>query len=113
VPLYTDPGSALNEADFRKVTRQLDAAQNLALPTHELESYVADARGVRSRSGLVMSVPTKDVGGLIAYGVLLGFPLKPRPRYPMFNPAASFGLLLKRDWIAYERIGDYTVLRRP
>ncbi|HEY5541337.1 MAG TPA: hypothetical protein VIL41_07785 [Coriobacteriia bacterium] len=112
VPLYGNPSGALNEADFRKEAAQLNDAQSLALPTLELEQYRTAARDARTGSdGLVMAVPT-TLGGTARYGLLLGFPVTLRGRNEMFDPGASFGLLLQQEWIPYDRIGEYTLLKR-
>ena len=112
MPTYFQPGSTLNEADFRKAAAQLDAVDTLALQTRQLVRYRDTlAESTTNADGLVMTVPPA-VGGPVTYGVLLGFPATFRGRHEIFNPAASFGALLQRDWVAYGQFGGYTLLRK-
>jgi hypothetical protein len=112
VPLYCAPGMVLDEADFRKFSAQLAAASTLALPTPALTGYLAVAsRGTSDSSGMVMSVP-KSRGSRKWYGILLGFPITLKGRYAEYDPNATFGVLLQRDWVPSESFGGYTVLRR-
>jgi hypothetical protein len=112
MPTYFQPGSTLNEADFRKATAQLAAVETLALQTRQLIGYrEALAASTPNADGLVMAIPP-TVGGPVMYGVLLGFPATFRGRHAMFNPSASFGALLQRDWVPYGHFGEYTLLRK-
>jgi hypothetical protein len=111
LPLYATP-ITISEADFMKLAGQLGAAQAMALPTDTFASYQKVASGVIPDSnGLVMSVPV-NLGSPQAYAVLLGVPLELKARYKMFDPAASFGVLLQRDWRVDDVYGGYTVLKR-
>ncbi|MGB4441061.1 MAG: hypothetical protein WBJ62_02425 [Coriobacteriia bacterium] len=110
-PLYCQPASALSEADFRRCVRQMDTAQALILPTAEVEPFVAAAGGATPDSGrLVASVPAV-VGGS-SYGLLLWAPVTLKGRNAIFSPGASFGVVLRRDWVPREEIGEFTVLVR-
>ncbi len=89
----------------------MDTAQALILPTAEVESFVAAAGGATPDSGrLVASVPAV-VGGS-SYGLLLWAPVTLKGRNAVFSPRASFGVVLRRDWVPREAIGEFTVLVR-
>ena len=111
VPMYAPPAGALAGDDLRLISEQMSRAQHVALPTAMLDSYLAAAESATPDSdGVVMVVPTVVGGDL--YRILLGFPARFRGRNAVLSPTVTFGLLLQRDWIAYETIEGYTLLRR-
>jgi hypothetical protein len=112
IPLYYPPGDAISAADFRIAVGQIDAAKALILPKSQLKTYQAAAIGARpDAEGIVLAVPT-TVGGRLLYGVLLGVPATFYGKNAVFDPAASFGALLQRDWALHEGVGEYAVLVR-
>jgi hypothetical protein len=112
VPSYYSPASALSAADFRKAALQLEDARTMVLPTQSLSWYLAAGKGGEADSdGLVMKVPA-TMAKRSWWGALTGVPIELKPRNAVLDPAASFGVLLERDWVAAESIGAYTVLRR-
>lgn len=112
VPGYYSPASALSAADFQKAALQLEAARTMVLPTQSLSRYLTAAKGgVPDSDGVIMKVPV-SMAGRSWWGTLTGVPTELKPRYAVLDPAASFGALLKRDWVAEESFGVYTVLRR-
>ena len=112
LPTYFQPGNALDEADFRRVEVQLAAVKTLAVQTSQLVRYRQAAEAsMPNAQGLVMTRP-RTVGSSAVFGVLLGFPVTLKGRNVMFNPSASYGIMLQRDWVTYEVVGQYTLLRR-
>jgi hypothetical protein len=110
VPVYS--AGPLDSVAFRTIVAQLRVAQNLVLPTSEFEQYEVAGRCVNvGPDGSVMTLPA-PVGGLTRFGLMTGFPLELSARNEVFDPQASIGALLVREWVAYDRIGGYTVLRR-
>lgn len=110
-PLYCWPTAALSSAQWHKLSRQVGLAETLVIPTQEYAWYLRVAQGARPNArGLVTSPPVSVGGG--TYGVLLGFPLELDGKHPVLDPGATFGVLLQRDWVATETLGDYTLLRR-
>lgn len=112
IPSYCQPSAIPDENGFQILAGELTVVDTLTLPTRSLESYVAATAGAMPDSdGLVMRVPT-TVGSRTQNGVLLGFPIALSGRREVFDPAASFGLLLARDWVPSGRVGQYTMLKR-
>ena len=112
VPTYFQPGNTLDEADFRKVEAQLGGVKTLVIQSSQLARYRQAAEGsIPNAQGLVMIRPL-TVGGPTAFGMLLGFPVTLEGRNAIFNPSASYGVLLQRNWVTYEVVGQYTLLRK-
>ncbi|HET6351090.1 MAG TPA: hypothetical protein VFG89_03020 [Coriobacteriia bacterium] len=115
VPVYSFPGNALTSTEFEASVAELDAAKNLVVPTREYVAYEAAAKRARSNGAvagdIVMKMPNK-VGTPSWYGLLQGVPVQLQGRNEVFDPVASFGLVMDRDWIAYDTIEGHTWLKR-
>ena len=112
LPLYGPPQRALTFADFERSVRQLDGADTLLVPKGELFKIQAAAKDATpSAKGVVMRVP-EAAGTPVFWGSVLGVRVSLKGRHPVFDPLASFGAVLKRDWVRSGAVGDYAVFVR-
>lgn len=112
IPLCEYPGNALTAAGFHSAVAQLDEADHLVIPTSEYVAYKRAGRRARpNANGVVMTTPSL-VGGPQWFGILQGVPVSIPGRNPVFDPVASFGVVMKRDWYAYDTLAGYTLLVR-
>jgi hypothetical protein len=113
-PLYVNPAGAINDVQFKKAVGQLEAATALAIPMADYDRYLKSAAsGPAAADGIVFAVPA-DVGDPVISGLLHGFPVRLPARHPVFDPAASFGAVLKSGWRVARLLPGYLVLeKRP
>ncbi|MRS12091.1 MAG: hypothetical protein EG823_03350 [Actinobacteria bacterium] len=111
-PCTPGPATRSPSTSNEKALKSLEPAEYLVLANGDYWAYKTAAPTAAARAdGLVVRVP----GGLPnagANGQLMGFPVVIRGRNAAFDPAASFGLELKREWVVYDTIGAYTFLTR-
>jgi hypothetical protein len=112
VPVYSFPTRALTVSEFERDLADLEAADTMVMPTADYVACRTAAEGAEPGvDGIVMTVP-HAVGSAEYYGQLAAFPVALHGRNQMLDSAASFGLVIERDWRAYKTVATYTILRR-
>jgi hypothetical protein len=112
VPLYVNPAGAINDVQFKKAVEQLEAAKALAIPMADYDRYLnSAASGTATVDGMAFGIPA-DVGDPFINGLLHGFPIRLHARHPVFDPVASFGMVLKRGWRVSRLLPGYLILEQ-
>ena len=105
VPSNGAPVMIFSRVQLNYTLAQIDTARFLVMGVHDYNAAMAAA------GGREMAVPQNGMDPYLT-GILLGFPIAVRPRFPTLSTSAVLGSAFKQSWVLDERAGDYVVLRR-